>query len=497
MTTTALDKEMDRIHGTEQADQMEADCTITRKRTQEETEDDTGEWITVSNKKKQARRSTLKECNQTSTSTTTVTGRNSTDNMTQGKLIHFRVVADNTTEAFRAVAAFDVHNKNLKYKAKPNMQGQWTLSTNDPKAINTLRTTSQIHLKELKEEERSKKAVVVGYPLEMPESQLTSLKNISSAERMKNKEGILTRTILVTFIGPHPQKVDLGIFGQFWVKKYYPEPLRCYRCQRFGHHKTQCQAKFEICAICSQRHPTQECIDKHKKGVPTTPKCPNCKKGHTAMAWGCPERVARVIAALPKDNKQTRRSPSASGNRPFPKPLTRRRFYTREELEEAKEEVRRESLKTESSSRTCTPNSNMQAPKPLPRTIFIKTTVLRKKLTDLVTKAITGKIEASTIEANIEELMKSFIAKTPKSTPSNSIQETAAITSTQTPHNPTPQPSSSSLNPSPSRPIPKTPLTSSTTPSTSSSNSQVTEEGTGITFAPRDPRQYSSNYQTK
>ncbi|XP_068233624.1 uncharacterized protein [Palaemon carinicauda] len=177
---------------------------------------------------------------------------------------------------------------------------------------------------------------------------------------MTNKAGYLTKAILVIFKGPHPKKVDLGIFGSFWVKKYYSDPLRCYHCQKFGHHKDQCQAKFPTCAVCSQRNNTQDCIDKKAAGIPTTLKCLNCKKGHTAMAWGCPERVARVIAALPKEKREEPRG------RVAPKPLPKRRYYTQEEL--------RKSSRARSSSRA--PTTTPQTPKPLPRTIFIKTTFL-------------------------------------------------------------------------------------------------------------------------
>ena len=59
-------------------------------------------------------------------------------------------------------------------------------------------------------EGKTKKAIVAGYSLKFPEAELTKHKQIISAVRMKNKEGTLTKTMLCTFIGKIPEKVDLG-----------------------------------------------------------------------------------------------------------------------------------------------------------------------------------------------------------------------------------------------------------------------------------------------
>ena len=47
--------------------------------------------------------------------------------------------------------------------------------------------------------------------------------------------GMPMETVVVTFRGKHvPEAVTFG-YMRFRVKVYVPRPIRCWRCQRFGH----------------------------------------------------------------------------------------------------------------------------------------------------------------------------------------------------------------------------------------------------------------------
>ena len=105
--------------------------------------------------------------------------------------------------------------------------------------------------------------------------------------------------MLCSFIGEQPDRIDLGVWGTFPVRTYYPEPLRCYNCQNFEHHKSTCFSETR-CAVCSGRHETSVCINKHKKGEQTNPRCPNCKSNHPAWSRRCPERLNRIQAKVPE-----------------------------------------------------------------------------------------------------------------------------------------------------------------------------------------------------
>lgn len=58
-----------------------------------------------------------------------------------------------------------------------------------------------------------------------------------------------------------------------WEKYYvedYVRVLRCYRCQRYGHTKKDCQDSNPVCCpLCTENHELKEC-------VATTKKCNNC-----------------------------------------------------------------------------------------------------------------------------------------------------------------------------------------------------------------------------
>ena len=64
------------------------------------------------------------------------------------------------------------------------------------------------------------------------------------------------------------------------IEPYIPNPLRCFKCQHFGHHSTKC-TKNSICPRCGESgHPEAECT--------STVKCSNCNGAHPAYSRKCP-----------------------------------------------------------------------------------------------------------------------------------------------------------------------------------------------------------------
>lgn len=70
-----------------------------------------------------------------------------------------------------------------------------------------------------------------------------------------------------------PGKVFLG-FISFPVRPYVPPPLRCHKCQKFGHVAAVCRGK-QRCARCG------------KCGQGVNHKCCNCGGDHSADYGGC------------------------------------------------------------------------------------------------------------------------------------------------------------------------------------------------------------------
>lgn len=61
-------------------------------------------------------------------------------------------------------------------------------------------------------------------------------------------------------------------------------PIRCLRCQRYGHIATQCKETHDTCPTCEGRHRKEECQVKDPKEY----SCASCrKKGHAAWDRTC------------------------------------------------------------------------------------------------------------------------------------------------------------------------------------------------------------------
>ena len=220
----------------------------------------------------------------------------------------FKIIANNAHEGYKQLADFEKHNASLSFLAKPNIRGEWIITPKNKLTYDRIRTTKHLNTQELSLTDKHTKAVISSYPLALPLDPLLTLTNIHTAQRMRNKIGLETQSILVTFIGNIPDRVHLGVWGSFRTATYNPEPLRCYRCQRYGHHKNQCTTEVR-CAVCSGRHDTQVCLNKHKQGGVTTARCPNCAGNHHAWYNRCPARLGRIKQDRPSQKQNQPRRP--------------------------------------------------------------------------------------------------------------------------------------------------------------------------------------------
>ncbi|KAM7293913.1 nucleolar GTP-binding protein 2 [Ixodes scapularis] len=75
-----------------------------------------------------------------------------------------------------------------------------------------------------------------------------------------------------------PQAVKAG-YLHCRVRPYVPNPLRCFKCQRFGHGSRSCRGS-DTCARCSSKeHLADHCENE--------PKCTNCEGKHAAYSRSC------------------------------------------------------------------------------------------------------------------------------------------------------------------------------------------------------------------
>ncbi len=92
-----------------------------------------------------------------------------------------------------------------------------------------------------------------------------------------------TDSLIVTFdLQTLPKELTAG-YLRLPVSLYVPQPLRCYHCQKYGHHKSQCKNK-PACQVCSgEGHDDRTCGNK--------PHCRNCGEDHAPSSKACSKWV--------------------------------------------------------------------------------------------------------------------------------------------------------------------------------------------------------------
>ena len=77
-----------------------------------------------------------------------------------------------------------------------------------------------------------------------------------------------------------PGKIKVG-YTMVRVEQYIPNPLRCYKWQKYGHHEDNCRGR-EVCGKCGQQNP-----DYHINDCQFPCKCANCGGDHLVYVRSC------------------------------------------------------------------------------------------------------------------------------------------------------------------------------------------------------------------
>ena len=103
---------------------------------------------------------------------------------------------------------------------------------------------------------------------------------VTHSRRIISRRGgntVPTDSIVLTFNGNDlPASVTVG-YVRVRVRMYIPNPMRCFRCQRFGHTRTHCNGRPTCSKCASTDHPDQPCDS-------DTLRCVNCGEGQTPHA---------------------------------------------------------------------------------------------------------------------------------------------------------------------------------------------------------------------
>ncbi|GBL95353.1 hypothetical protein AVEN_154768-1 [Araneus ventricosus] len=122
------------------------------------------------------------------------------------------------------------------------------------------------------------------------------IKDVRRINIRRDGQLIPTKHFILTFNTPRlPEYIKAG-YVRCSVRPYISNPLRCFKCQRFGHSRTNCRGTL-TCARCA--------VAVHEStGCTAVEKCVNCQGTHTSFSRSCPkwELVKEIVALKFKNN---------------------------------------------------------------------------------------------------------------------------------------------------------------------------------------------------
>ena len=124
--------------------------------------------------------------------------------------------------------------------------------------------------------------------------------------RLGNRTGD-KETLLLTFQGTElPKVVKIG-FERCRVRPYIPNPLRCFRCQKFNHLGKDCRGVAR-CANCGSKDHTSS----RDNLCSEAPRCVNCGEDHPSFVRSCPfwafeKKVKEICVTKKVTPRQARR----------------------------------------------------------------------------------------------------------------------------------------------------------------------------------------------
>ena len=109
--------------------------------------------------------------------------------------------------------------------------------------------------------------------------------NVIEARKItKMVDGVRRNTAAVIFTfatSKLPERVMVG-YESAPLRPFIPNPLRCFKCQLYGHHGNACRSSLSYCGKCAgEGHRSDDCTS-------LVEKCRNCTGAHSTFSRDCP-----------------------------------------------------------------------------------------------------------------------------------------------------------------------------------------------------------------
>ncbi|GFW90134.1 putative RNA-directed DNA polymerase from transposon X-element [Trichonephila clavipes] len=111
----------------------------------------------------------------------------------------------------------------------------------------------------------------------------------------KDNSVVPTKHLILTFNSPTLPKTIKAGYLNYKIRPYIPNPLRCFKCQRFGHSQTSCRGQL-TCSRCAS-------IGRSSTDCTLELKCVNCTQFHPSDSKLCSKwKIEKQIQEI-KTNK--------------------------------------------------------------------------------------------------------------------------------------------------------------------------------------------------
>ena len=227
----------------------------------------------------------------------------------EAAMIQIQIIeAKKLVDPFKVQKFFDtLFGRKVEIKARGSRLGVLVLSAKEKENVFSLSKIENYPVKVFKTRpEPVSKVVITGVPLELTTEDIKTSTGSTTAYRItKKKKGVVSTTTAVILTYPKgeaPERVRFA-YLVFRTRPYVQEPLRCFKCNGFGHKAKDCRNAIK-CPLCTKDHGFKSCPEKEKDKKERPRVCASCgKNGHCTGSKTCPKYVfsMKVNSAVAKE----------------------------------------------------------------------------------------------------------------------------------------------------------------------------------------------------